>query len=156
MTHLGLCQRNEFMVCSGFICVGSSGPTETGADRKKIHQGGWWKKWGSPHSVFVNKVSPPAVLVPWLDFSTVARRCSTKIQQVNCGDLILTVHPFYPKKLHLCANLFCHRKCFCCLDYIHWQCFLFSCDILILTRSHGKEVHTKDFCINQGLRPTCC
>ncbi len=64
------------------------------------------------------------------------------------------------QKIHLCANLLRHmflRKCFCGLDYIHWRLFVFFlCDILILARSHGKEVNTKDFCINQGLRPTCC
>lgn len=39
-----------------------------------MEKGGQWKKWGSPRSVFVNKVSPPAVVVPGLDFSTVEKK----------------------------------------------------------------------------------
>lgn len=80
---------------------------------------------------------------------------------MNCGDLILAVLPFCTEKKYIDV-LICFVICFGGNAFAAliiftgnpFFLFFFMCDVLIPTRSHGKEVNTKEFCINQGLCPT--
>lgn len=70
------------MVYSGFICVGYSRPTETGADRGKIHEAGRWEKWEWPCCV----CQQFPLQLRWCPACTFPRFCTTGVQKLMPSD----------------------------------------------------------------------
>ena len=119
-------------------------PPRTNGDRSRQREDSWkrswWKKWGSPRSMFVNKVSPPAGTVPASDFSTAGQRP----QQRHKNPLSELWWPdsFWasvsPKKHSSTTNVLCHMLLGKCFSWFLWVTSLYRAKIM-RRRSVSKD-----------------